>query len=124
MLERTIADGRIAAELRLWDAINQQRLVPFIYYGIHDNVDLSSVPWRRGRGYDTDGLSSVLTSSEAWARLVLQELDKHVDELRRGGGTPGLPRWVGAFGLVTRGSGLGRHQSVVLRQHRAQLIVR
>ena len=42
-------DNRIAAELRLWDAIDQQRLSPFVYYGIHDGLDLRQVPWRRGR---------------------------------------------------------------------------
>lgn len=76
-------EGRIAAELRLWDAINQQRLVPFVYYGIHDNTDLRHVPWRRGRGYDAEGLSNVLTSNDVWARLVLQELEKRVDNLTR-----------------------------------------
>ena len=49
-------DDRIAAELRLWDAIDQQRLSPFVYYGIHDGLDLREMPWRRGRGYDVDGL--------------------------------------------------------------------
>ena len=49
-------DDRIAAELRLWDAIEQHRLAPFAYYGIHDGLDLREVPWRRGRGYDVDRL--------------------------------------------------------------------
>ncbi len=49
-------DDRIAAELRLWDAIDQQYLAPFLYYGIHDGLDLSDIPWRRGRGYDTQAL--------------------------------------------------------------------
>ena len=30
--------GRIAAELRVWDAIDQQYLVPFSYFGIHDGL--------------------------------------------------------------------------------------
>ncbi len=48
-------DDRIAAELRLWDAIDQQHLAPFMYFGIHDGLDLRGIPWRRGRGYDVDG---------------------------------------------------------------------
>ena len=48
-------DNRIAAELRLWDAIDQQRLSPFAYFGIHDGLDLRDIPWRRGRGYDVGG---------------------------------------------------------------------
>src|SRR5262245_5033721 len=31
-------DDRIAAELRLWDAIDQQRLGPFMYFGIYDGL--------------------------------------------------------------------------------------
>jgi superfamily II DNA or RNA helicase/HKD family nuclease len=76
-------EGRIAAELRLWDAISQQRLVPFAYYGIHDSTDLREVPWRRGRGYDTQGLSNLFTGNDIWARFVLQELVKRVDDLGR-----------------------------------------
>ena len=72
--------GRIAAELRLWDAISQQRLVPFVYYGIHDHTDYREVPWRRGRGYDADGLSNLLTANDIWARFVLQQLEKRVDD--------------------------------------------
>jgi superfamily II DNA or RNA helicase/HKD family nuclease len=72
---------RIAAELRLWDAIEQHRLAPFLYYGIHDGVDLRDVPWRRGRGYDATALSNVYTSDQAWARLVYSQLDAHVDDL-------------------------------------------
>jgi superfamily II DNA or RNA helicase len=76
-------DNRIAAELRLWDAIDQHRLAPFVYYGIHDGLDLRQVPWRRGRGYDVEGLSNLLTSNDAWARHVLAQIVSRVDDLRR-----------------------------------------
>ncbi len=67
-------DGRIAAELRLWDAIDQHYLTPFVYYGIHDGLDLSTVPWRRGTGYDVEGLTNLYTASEVWARVVIKEV--------------------------------------------------
>ncbi len=73
-------DGRIAAELRLWDAIDQQHLSPFLYFGIHDGIDLRDIPWRRGTGYDQAALANAYTSSAAWARLVLQQVVQHVDE--------------------------------------------
>ncbi len=76
-------EGRIAAELRLWDAIERHRLVPFVYYGIHDGLDLRDVPWRRGRGYDVDALSNLVTGNDVWARVVLEELAKRVDDPRR-----------------------------------------
>lgn len=73
--------GRIAAELRLWDAIDQHRLAPFVYYGIHDDLDLTQVPWRRGTGYDVEGLSNLLTGNDVWARQVIQSLSAHVDDI-------------------------------------------
>jgi len=76
-------DGRIAAELRLWDAIDQHRLVPFSYFGVHDGLDFRDVAWRRGRGYDVQGLTNVFTANDAWARVVVTELAKRVDDLHR-----------------------------------------
>ncbi|MEI2637415.1 MAG: DEAD/DEAH box helicase family protein, partial [Microthrixaceae bacterium] len=72
-------DDRIAAELRLWDAIDQQHLSPFMYFGIYDGIDLTEVPWRRGSGYEISALTGVYTSSEAWARLVIKEVDDRLD---------------------------------------------
>ena len=72
-------DDRIAAELRLWDAIDQQHLSPFLYFGIHDGLDLRDVPWRRGRGYDVEALSAVYTSHDAWARLVVHQVAQHAE---------------------------------------------
>jgi superfamily II DNA or RNA helicase len=74
-------DGRIAAELRVWDAIEQQYLAPFAYYGIHDGVDLSKVPWRRGVGYDIAALSNVYTSSDRWAHVVISQLRRIVGDV-------------------------------------------
>jgi superfamily II DNA or RNA helicase/HKD family nuclease len=76
-------DDRIAAELRLWDAIDQHRLCPFVYYGIHDGMDLRDVPWRRERGYDVEGLSHLLTGNDVWARSVIGQLGLRVDDPRR-----------------------------------------
>ncbi|HEX3432337.1 MAG TPA: DUF3427 domain-containing protein [Rhizomicrobium sp.] len=73
-------DDRIAAELRLWDGIDQQRLVPFAYYGIADSLDFRDVPWRRGRGYDVEGLTNVLTANDAWARGVIDALTLKIDD--------------------------------------------
>ncbi len=76
---------RIAAELRLWDAIDQNYLSPFLYFGVHDGLDLSEVPWKRGRGYDVEELTKVYTSTDAWAgRVIAQVRDRaeNLDELR------------------------------------------
>ena len=73
-------DGRIAAELRLWDAIDQEYLAPFAYFGVHDGLDLRRVPWRRGQGYDIAALENVFTADHAWARLVVEEIRRKVDD--------------------------------------------
>lgn len=77
-------DDRIAAELRLWDAIDQQHLAPFMYFGVHDGLNLRDIPWRRGRGYDVEALSAAYTSSDAWARLVVKQVAEHTapDQMR------------------------------------------
>ncbi|MEL4503653.1 DUF3427 domain-containing protein [Luteococcus sp. H138] len=76
---RTFFDGRVAAELRVWDAVQQGLLAPFHYFGISDGVDLTHVNWRQGR-YDISELEKIYTSSDARARLVLQQLrDKVID---------------------------------------------
>ena len=76
-------EDRIAAELRLWDAIDQQRLCPFLYYGIADGTDLQDVRWHRGRGYDTTELTNVYTSDEHWGRMVFNQLMSHVGDVQR-----------------------------------------
>lgn len=73
-------DGRIAAELRLWDAIDQQRLVPFAYHGISDGTDLRQITWRRGRGYDPVELGNLVTGNEVLARLIIEAVRRTVPE--------------------------------------------
>ncbi len=46
--------GRFAFEMRLWDALDQQLLAPFHYYGVSDGTDLSRLQWQRGGYRDGD----------------------------------------------------------------------
>lgn len=73
-------DGRIAAELRVWDAIDQQYLAPFAYYAIHDGMDYRTVQWRRGTGYDIGELTNVMTADHAWARRIVQQVDTKISD--------------------------------------------
>jgi len=59
--------GRTAVELRLWEALEQNLLAPFQYFGKHDDVPLDTVRWRRGSGYDTTELTNLYTGSDAGA---------------------------------------------------------
>ena len=71
--------GRIAYELRLWDALEADLLVPFHYFGVADDVDLQGVEWKRG-AYDVAGLDKLYTGNDARAAKVLRELrDKVLD---------------------------------------------
>lgn len=70
-------DGRIAAEMRLWEALENDLLSPFHYFGISDTTDLSSVQWKGGT-YDRTELSDVLTGNHARARLVLKAVQEKV----------------------------------------------
>ena len=72
-------DGHIAAEMRLWDALERGLLCPFQYFGLHDNSDLTQVTWSR-KGYDVSELENLYTADDARVRLVLQQLQaKHRD---------------------------------------------
>lgn len=77
---RTFFDNRTAAELRLWEALGQDLLCPFHYFGIADGTDLRGVEWSRGR-YDESALSNVYTGNDARAAIVLKALRDKVTDL-------------------------------------------
>ena len=77
---RDFFGGRVAAELRLWEALEQNLLCPFHYFGIHDGTDLEAIEWRRG-GYDLTALSGVYTGNDARTRIVLKELGDKVGDV-------------------------------------------
>ncbi|MFD9600644.1 DUF3427 domain-containing protein [Streptomyces sp. NPDC059970] len=71
--------GRIAAEMRLWEALENDLLSPFHYFGVTDNTDMSAITWKRG-SYDATALSNLFTGNDARARLVVQAVkDKVAD---------------------------------------------
>lgn len=73
--------GRTAAELRLWDALSQDLLCPFHYYGISDETDLSSVAWSSS-GYDASQLSNLYTGNDARSILIFRALQEKVVDPR------------------------------------------
>jgi superfamily II DNA or RNA helicase/HKD family nuclease len=78
---RSFFGGRVAADLRLWDALSADLLCPFHYFGVADGVDLTRVQWSRGM-YDQGALSGVYTGNDARARIVLKQVhDKVTDVL-------------------------------------------
>ncbi|MFP5020777.1 DUF3427 domain-containing protein [Pseudonocardia phyllosphaerae] len=75
-------DGRVAAELRLWDALSADLLVPFHYFGISDDVDLTGIEWRRG-GYDIASLANLYTGNDARAAKIIRETREKVTDVRK-----------------------------------------
>jgi superfamily II DNA or RNA helicase len=75
-------DGRIAIELRLWEALERGLLCPFHYFGLHDNTDLSHVAWSR-RGYDAAELENLYTGNHARAGIVAAAIQNKVADPRR-----------------------------------------
>ncbi|MEV1295326.1 DUF3427 domain-containing protein [Pseudonocardia sp. NPDC049635] len=73
-------DGRCATELRLWDALSADLLVPFHYFGVADDVDLRGVEWKRGR-YDPTALDGIYTGNDARAAKVIRETRAKVTEV-------------------------------------------
>jgi superfamily II DNA or RNA helicase len=75
---------RIAAEIRLPEAIEKGLLSPFQYFGISDSVDLSNVKWERGK-YLTNELSALFTSNEKRVSEIIYNLEhytKDINDLR------------------------------------------
>lgn len=76
-------DYRVAHELRLWDALRLQLLVPMHYYGIADGTDLSSLTWSRGKkDYNTEELSEFyIKAGEKRTRFIVNELNRRIFDL-------------------------------------------
>ncbi|MFR9790989.1 DUF3427 domain-containing protein [Streptomyces sp. MB22_4] len=66
-------DGRIAAELRLWEALEADLLCPFHYFGIPDGTNLTQLNWRAGN-YDREELGNLLTASHARALIIIKQV--------------------------------------------------
>ena len=75
-------DGHIAAELRLWEALERDLLCPFHYFGVHDLTDLTDVAWRAGR-YDLTQLDSVISGDSVRARIALNAVRDQVPDPRQ-----------------------------------------
>lgn len=60
--------NRIAAEIRLPEAIDRKLLSPFQYFGVTDVVDLNDLKWSRG-GYDKGDLERVYTRDQILVAL-------------------------------------------------------
>lgn len=72
--------NRIAAEIRLPEALNRKLLCPFQYFGITDSIDLTKVGWERGR-YIASELSSVYTANDRRVLEIIKALEKYTKDV-------------------------------------------
>ena len=72
--------NRIAAEIRLPEALNKKLLSPFQYFGITDSIDLSNVKWEKGR-YVASELTSIYTKNDVRVGEIIQQLEKYTNDI-------------------------------------------
>lgn len=72
--------NKIAAEIRLPEALNRRLLCPFQYFGISDSVDLTMIQWVRGK-YAVSELTDVYTSSDRRVGEIIDALKKYTKDL-------------------------------------------
>lgn len=77
-------DDRIAAQIRLPEAIERKLLAPFQYFGVSDTVDLNDLKWVRG-GYEKSELANLysinLASANRRADNIIDSLHKYVTDI-------------------------------------------
>ena len=72
--------GRIAAEIRLPEALNKKLLSPFQYFGITDSINLTNVKWEKGK-YVASELTSLYTKNNIRVGEIIQNLEKYLNDI-------------------------------------------
>ena len=71
---------KIAAEIRLPEALNNKHLCPFQYFGITDSIDLSSVGWEKGK-YIASELTSLYIANDRRVNEIIFNLNKYTKDI-------------------------------------------
>ncbi|WP_329806168.1 DEAD/DEAH box helicase [Flavobacterium facile] len=72
--------NRIAAEIRLPEALNKKLLSPFQYFGITDSIDLKKVRWEKGK-YVASELTSLYTKNDIRVGEIISNLHKYTNDI-------------------------------------------
>lgn len=72
--------NRIAAEIRLPEALNKKLLCPFQYFGITDSIDLTNVNWEKGK-YVASELTSLYTKNNVRVGEIISNLNKYTNDI-------------------------------------------
>jgi superfamily II DNA or RNA helicase len=71
--------NRVAAEIRLPEALNRKLLCPFQYFGVSDSIDLSNATWVRGK-YVVSELTNIYTANDRRVREIINALEKYTKD--------------------------------------------
>ena len=74
-------DNKIAAEIRLGEAINRKILSPFNYFAVTDEVSLKDIEWKKG-GYNVSELEKVYTKNNQRANLIIDSIKKYTKNIK------------------------------------------
>ncbi len=74
--------NNIAAEIRLPEALNRKLLCPFQYFGITDNIDLTSITWQNGR-YSPSELTNIYTENDRRTGDIINNLSKYLSDINQ-----------------------------------------
>jgi len=72
--------NRIAAEIRLPEALNKKLLSPFQYFGITDCIDLTNVNWANGK-YAVSELTNLYTKNNIRVGAIINNLNKYLNNV-------------------------------------------
>ncbi|MFB9109142.1 DEAD/DEAH box helicase [Flavobacterium gyeonganense] len=72
--------NRIAAEIRLPEAMNKGLLCPFQYFGISDSIDLKNISWANGK-YLASELTNVYTKNDVRVGEIINSLNKYTNDI-------------------------------------------
>ena len=70
--------GEYTAELRLWEAVDDQVLAPFSYVGVDDGTDLRQLSWHSG-DYAVGDLESLYTGDHERVKKIIDAIHRWVE---------------------------------------------
>ncbi len=72
--------NKIAAEIRLPEALNRKLLSPFQYFALSDSIDLTSIKWKQGR-YDINELTKLYTENDRRLSDILKNCEEYLTDV-------------------------------------------
>jgi len=72
--------NKIAAEIRLPEALNRKLLSPFQYFALSDSIDLTNVSWKNGK-YEIKELTKLYTENDRRVGDILKNCEEYLTDV-------------------------------------------